>query len=186
MSIDSLCPNLEDLGWVKNSFFYSMSRAVDGMLTKRLIEFNSMQSWFLGAVTDENRMILQDQNRKQVLRDTNVEQQVLKITELLQNQRHDPELTTTYILLGVALFLQVVAVFLIQILKNRLVYWILKNQADQAISYAPGRPYSEAPQLAPCCPASMPPSVHTPLVERLCPKAFKEESMNTAALNFSA
>ena len=119
-----------------------------------------------------------------MLRDTNVEAQVLKIGELLKNQRHQPELSNIYILLGICLSLQLLGLCLIQFLKNCLVYWILKNQAEQAVSYMLGHPYSEATNVAPCCTPSFPPTTHTPLVERLRPKPYKEDAM-AMAINFS-
>ena len=130
LNIDSLYPDQNDLAHVKNSVFYSMSRAVDGMLTPHLVEFNQVQSCFIGAVVETSQAILQTQNNKQILRDNKIELQVQKVDDLLQNQRHQPELSQVYALLGVGLFLQMLAIMLVHFLKNRMINWWLQNAAE--------------------------------------------------------
>ena len=62
LNIDNLYPE-NGLGHVKNSVFYSMSRAIDSMITQFLVEFNKVQSRFLGAAIDQSRLVLESQNK---------------------------------------------------------------------------------------------------------------------------
>ena len=139
-----------------------MSRAVDSMITRCLVEFNKVQSRFLGAVIDQSRLVLEDQNKKQLLRDSSIKAQVEKVDLLLKGQRHDPELSYIYVFLSIGLGLQFLGFFLVHFLKNRMVNWILLNQGP---GWVPGRPYSELTVPQPCQPCSNQ-GCCTPLLER--------------------
>ena len=174
MNIDTLYPNEQSLGRVKDSVFHAMTKAMNTMLSQRLLEASSVQVRFLSAVTDENRRILQGQHEQQKFRDQNLEEQGVKITDMLTQKLHSMELQTVYILLGLALFLQILAIFFISVLRNRLLYWLLKHQAEQTPSYLPLREPSHL-SVQPCCPPTLPSTNHTPLVDRTRLQSFKDE-----------